>query len=80
MANDLQLASTSAAPYADYFDYGGPPVRAPRRRGRTVRPAEQGRRVVDDWPARVPVSLAELDVLEAHFTDLFEALSRPPAR
>ena len=80
MANDLKLPSASAARFADYFDYIGPPEAALRPPGRSVLRAEQCRRVVDGWPARVPVSPAELDVLEAHFTDLFETLRVPPAR
>ena len=34
-------------------------------------------RVIDDWPARVPVTDAELDVFEAWFGDLFDELFGP---
>jgi hypothetical protein len=33
--------------------------------------------VVDDWPARVPVTDAEVDVFEAWFGDLFDELLGP---
>jgi hypothetical protein len=34
-------------------------------------------RLVDDWPARVPVANAEIDVFEAWFGDLFDELFGP---
>ena len=34
-------------------------------------------RVADDWPARVPVTDAEVDVFEAWFGDLFDELFGP---
>ena len=34
-------------------------------------------RVMDDWPARVPVTDAEIDVFEAWFGDLFDELFGP---
>ena len=34
-------------------------------------------RVVDDWPARVPVTDAEADVFQAWFGDLFDELFGP---
>jgi hypothetical protein len=33
--------------------------------------------VIDDWPERVPVTQAEVDVLEAWFGDLFDELFGP---
>ena len=33
--------------------------------------------VTDDWPERVPVTLAEVDVFEAWFGDLFDELFGP---
>jgi hypothetical protein len=33
--------------------------------------------VVDDWPERVPVTEAEVDVFEAWFGDLFDELFGP---
>lgn len=32
------------------------------------------RRVRDDWPVRVPVTGAELDVLDVHFGDVLDRL------
>ena len=34
-------------------------------------------RVIDDWPQRVPVTQAEIDVFEAWFGDLFDELFGP---
>ena len=34
-------------------------------------------RVIDDWPARVPVTEAEIDIFEAWFGDLFDELFGP---
>jgi hypothetical protein len=34
-------------------------------------------RVIDDWPACVPVTEAEIDVFEAWFGDLFDDLFEP---
>jgi hypothetical protein len=34
-------------------------------------------RVTDDWPARVPVTEAQIDVFEAWFGDLFDELFGP---
>jgi len=33
--------------------------------------------VTDDWPERVPVTRAEIDVFEAWFGDLFDELFGP---
>jgi hypothetical protein len=33
--------------------------------------------VIDDWPDRVPVTNAELDVFEAWFGDLFDEMFGP---
>lgn len=35
--------------------------------------------VTDDWPERVPVTKAEVDVFEAHFSDFFDKLLGPRA-
>lgn len=53
----------------DLHDYARP--RMPRR-GRT--PPEDTKEwiVTDDWPERVPVTKAEVDVFEAHFGDFFD--------
>jgi hypothetical protein len=34
-------------------------------------------RVVDDWPARIPITDAELDLIEVHFADLLDELFGP---
>jgi hypothetical protein len=34
-------------------------------------------RVIDDWPARVPVTEAEIDMFEAWFGDLFDEFFGP---
>lgn len=47
------------------------------RIGRPVKHDVQTWRVVDDWPARMPVTEAELDVFEAWFGDLFNELFGP---
>ena len=45
--------------------------------GRPVKHDVETWRVVDDWPARVPVTEAEVDVFEAWFDDLFDELFGP---
>ncbi len=47
------------------------------RVGRPVKYDVETWRVVDDWPARVPVTDAEIDVFEAWFGDLFDELFGP---
>ena len=47
------------------------------RLGRPVKQDVETSRVVDDWPARVPVTDAEVDVFEAWFGDLFGELFGP---
>ena len=47
------------------------------RLGRPVKHDVETWRVVDDWPVRVPVSDAEIDVFEAWFCDLFDELFGP---
>ncbi len=44
------------------------------RAGRPVKHDVKTWRVIDDWPERVPVTEAELDVFEAWFGDLFDEL------
>jgi hypothetical protein len=60
------------APFDDLYDYASPPAR--RRVGRRAK-VDQGEWIVaDDWPEDVPVTDAEVDVFEAWFGDLFDAL------
>jgi hypothetical protein len=44
------------------------------RVGRPPKPDLSAWIVTDDWPERVPVTQAELDVFEAWFGDLFDEL------
>jgi hypothetical protein len=46
----------------------------PPKRGHPPAVAAETWRVVDDWPERVPVTAAEVDVFEAWFGDLFDEL------
>lgn len=60
----------------DLYDY----LPSPRRRTPPVRRRrceDWHPRVVDDWPARIPVTEAELDVIEAHFGQLLDELFGP---
>jgi hypothetical protein len=47
------------------------------RRGRPAKHCVETWRVVDDWPQRVPVTQAEIDVFEAWFGDLFDEFFSP---
>ena len=58
---------------ADLYVVAGPWPRL----GRPVQHDVETSRVVDDWPARVPVTDAEIDVFEAWFGDLFDELFGP---
>jgi len=35
-------------------------------------------RVIDDWPAKVPITEAEIEVFEHYFADVFDRLFGPP--
>jgi hypothetical protein len=45
--------------------------------GRPVKYNLETWRVIDDWPACVPVTEAEIDVFEAWFGELFDELFEP---
>jgi hypothetical protein len=47
------------------------------RLGRPIKHDVAAWAVTDDWPERVPVTQAELDVFEAWFGDLFDELFGP---
>ena len=47
------------------------------RIGRPVKHDVESWRVIDDWPARVPVTETEIGVFEAWFGDLFDELFGP---
>ena len=49
-------------------------ARLTRRAGRSKRVDPVECAVTDDWPEDVPVTDAEVDVFEAWFGDLFDAL------
>jgi hypothetical protein len=48
-----------------------------RRIGRPINCGVESWTVIDDWPERVPVADAELDVFEAWFGDLLDELFGP---
>lgn len=56
----------------DYYTKQPPP-----KRGRPPKRAVETWRVIDDWPERVPVTEAEVDVFEAWFGDLFDEMFGP---
>lgn len=74
---DVKDAELASAEVIDFFDYASPERRTRRQKGgverRTV-VARLGARITDDWPARVPVTEAELDLFEAHFGPLIDEL------
>ena len=47
------------------------------RFGRPIRHDVETWRVIDDWPARAPVTDTEIDVFEARFGDVFDELFGP---
>lgn len=59
-------------PPDDLLDY--PPERRP---GRLPKHDLSNWTVTDDWPERIPVTDAEVDVFEAWFGDLFDELFGP---
>jgi len=57
----------------DLYDY----LPSPRQETATLRRRrceDWHPHVVDDWPERIPVTEAELDVIEAHFGNLLDEL------
>lgn len=61
-------------PPDDLLDYAAP---LERRAGRPPKHDLTGWTVTDDWPERIPVTDAEVDVFEAWFGDLFDELFGP---
>jgi hypothetical protein len=62
----------------DLLDYAQSPVSsAPPRAGRPLKDDLAAWTVTDDWPERVPVTSAEVDVFEAWFGDVFDELFGP---
>jgi hypothetical protein len=69
-----RFARLSAAP-DDLFDY----VQPPRPRDRAPQTEPSAILVSDDWPDVVPVTDAELRVMEAHFADVLGEILGPKA-
>lgn len=64
----------------DLYDYGGDPEpsRTPRRRNPSLDAFDVEKLpVIDDWPERVPVTEAEVDIFERHFGDVLDRLFGP---
>ena len=75
MAGKRQYQTTSSLEPGDLYDYARsrPTRRLPLRAGADMwQPT-----VTDDWPEKVPVTEAELDVFEAHFAELLDELFGP---
>ena len=58
----------------DLYDYAHPPS---RRVGRPCKTDPTTWAVTDNWPARVPVTEAEVELFEAWFGDLFDGMLGP---
>lgn len=64
----------------DLYDYGGDsaPSSAPRRRNPSPDAFDVEKLpVIDDWPERVPVTEAEVDIFERYFGDVLDRLYGP---
>lgn len=62
----------------DLFDYAALPVGSVRPcAGKSPKDDLSTWTVTDDWPERVPVTSAEVDVFEAWFGDVFDELFGP---
>jgi hypothetical protein len=66
-----QCIAVAAAAPEDLYDYARPPA---RRAGRLTPDGLATWTVKDDWPEHVPVTVAEIEVFEAWFGDLFDVL------
>ncbi|MEK9212931.1 hypothetical protein [Sphingomonas sp. 2378] len=62
----------------DLYDYYA--VESEQRRGPAPVAQVKTWRVTDDWPARVPVTEAEIEVFERWFAELFDELFGPTGR
>ena len=63
----------------DLYDYVGDPT-SPTPRRRNPSPGTfnvENLPVIDDWPERVPVTEAEVDIFERYFGDFLDRLFRP---
>lgn len=72
-----QLPDNSALDFFDYAPACREAVRSSRAR-RTAKPSGKSDdppiRVVDDWPGLVPITEAEIRVVEAHLGDVLDEL------
>jgi hypothetical protein len=73
---DVKAAEPGSAEVIDFFDYASPERTRPQRGGvqRRTAVARSGMEITDDWPARIPVTEAELDLFEVHFGPLLDEL------
>lgn len=60
----------------DLFDYKRDPARSSQQR-QTKRKNEWRPVVTDDWSQNIPITEAELDIIEVHFADLLDELFGP---
>ena len=74
MAHPYDLAVRLRDLPDDLYDYARPPH---RRVGRPLKTNPATWIVTDDWPARVPVTEAEVELFEAWFGDLFDRMFGP---
>lgn len=74
----LQLTeSAGGAEVIDLYDYL-PTPKVSRRSTKRCQPRKSRPVVTDDWPEIIPITKAELDLIEVYFADFFdELLSRP---
>lgn len=64
----------------DLYDYGDDPAPSPAPRRRNPSPDAfdvEKLPVIDDWPERVPVTEAEVDIFERYFGDVLDRLFGP---
>jgi len=73
-AKNRRRSVISSAPPHDLFDYLQSPT---CRVGRPHKYDLASWTVADDWPERIPVSEAEIDIYEAWFGDLFDRIFGP---
>jgi hypothetical protein len=69
-----RFARLSATP-GDLFDY----VQPPRPRAKSHQAEPPAILVTDDWPDIVPITDAELRVMESHFADVLDGIFGPKA-
>lgn len=65
-------------PLGDLHDYALLPQpttsRSKQRQSRAKARTLWRPRITDDWPERIPVTSAEVDIIEAHFADFLEEM------